>query len=197
MPDPKPKKKPPKVAVKGSLDRGVKLDIGDAEMLRPWPEVDIGEAQIHPAMFGLGDAEMTPEQESRPVSIDEAGLLEPGNVDMTRRPHVKNADGSTSTVRSMGFQDGEHGPEIVVPTVHDDGYIMDNDEAIAEYDRTGKHMGKYSSPWIGALAGERMHREQMERPPVDSTPKRPPMGRVAPVPGMPPERDYGAQFGRK
>lgn len=88
MPDPKSKKKPaPKVAVKGSLDRGVKLDIGELEMLEPWQaragqaemlppiEAHAGDAHIYgpgewPEGWGgveIGEAEMLPGQESEAV----------------------------------------------------------------------------------------------------------------------------------
>ena len=47
----------------------------------------------------------------------------------------------------MGFNDSHDGkgPEVLIPTVNDAGYLMTGDEAIREYDRTGKHLGKFAS----------------------------------------------------
>src|ERR1035437_8241999 len=47
------------------------------------------------------------------------GMVAPGNIDLAAQPRVKNADGPTSTVRSMSFN--EDGKEILIPTVAHDG----------------------------------------------------------------------------
>src|SRR5262245_26590754 len=73
-----------------------------------------------------------------------AGQTEAGNIDLTNRPHVKNADGSVSTVRSMGVN--VDGREVLIPTVSDDGRVMSDDEAVETYKRTGKHLGKFKTP---------------------------------------------------
>lgn len=110
------------------------------------------------------------------------GALEPGNLDLTRRPYVPNADGSVSTVRSMSFREGSKNDspyadkEILIPTVSDDGRIMSGDEAIAEYDRTGKHMGVYATVADANAAGEAIHEDQVKTPPVpwrDGLPENP------------------------
>jgi hypothetical protein len=92
------------------------------------------------------------------------GALEPGNVDLRNRPHVKNGD-SISTIRSMGFQETEGGPEILIPTVSDDGRLLSGDEAIDQYYKTGRHLGKYATPEAGTAAGEALHQDQVSRPP--------------------------------
>ena len=65
-----------------------------------------------------------------------------GNIDITNRPIVENGDGSYSTVRSMGFNDGEK--EVVIPTVSDDDNprIMSDDEAIEYYYEGPKRRGE-------------------------------------------------------
>jgi hypothetical protein len=72
------------------------------------------------------------------------GLIVAGNIDYRKQPKVKNPDGSISTVRSMSFE--RNGKEILVPTVHPDGYIMTPKQAISHYDKTGRHMGIFSNP---------------------------------------------------
>lgn len=88
----------------------------------------------------------------------DAPPLEAGNVNLSNRPHVKNADGSISTVRSMGFE--EDGKQILVPTVSDDGRIMSDAEAIDAYHRTGKHLGKFGTIAESNAAAQRLHEDE-------------------------------------
>lgn len=86
------------------------------------------------------------------------GMLTQGNIDLNARPSVKNADGSISTVRSMSFNDGKN--EVLVPTVSDDGRIMTDEEAIAQYNKTGKHLGKFDTPEHATAYAENLHTAQ-------------------------------------
>ncbi len=67
--------------------------------------------------------------------------VEEGNIDLTKRPVVNNADGTMSTVRSISV--GIDGKQIVIPTVSDDGRIMTSNEALKLYLDSGKHLGKF------------------------------------------------------
>ena len=81
-----------------------------------------------------------------------------GNIDLYARPQVKNPDGSISTVRSMSFNDGLK--EVVIPTVSDDGRIMTDNEAIDNYYKTGKYLGKFNTVDEATKYAEQLHNEQ-------------------------------------
>lgn len=87
-----------------------------------------------------------------------AGLLEPGNIDLLNRPVVKNADGSISTVRSMSVN--FDGKEVLIPTVSPDGKILSDQQAIDLYRRTGQHLGKFSDPNAATAYAQQLHNDQ-------------------------------------
>jgi hypothetical protein len=89
------------------------------------------------------------------------GLVERGNIDIANRPAVRNADGSVSTVRSISIE--EEGKEILIPTISMDGRFLTNDQAIAEYHKTGKHLGKFDSPEDASAYAEQLHADQQNR----------------------------------
>ena len=86
------------------------------------------------------------------------GLVTPGNIDLSKRPVVKNADGSISTVRSMSFE--ENGKEVLVPTVGEDGRIMSDQEAVDAYHKTGRHLGIFDTEKNATAYAERLHQDQ-------------------------------------
>lgn len=86
------------------------------------------------------------------------GLIEPGNINLMNRPAVKNADGSVSSVRSMSVN--IDGKEVLIPTVSDDGRIMSDDEAVAQFEKTGRHLGKFKTPEEASAYADTLHNQQ-------------------------------------
>ncbi len=86
------------------------------------------------------------------------GLLEQGNIDLHKRQKVQLEDGSTATVRSISAN--IDGKEVLLPTISQDGRVMTEDEAIAEYKRTGQHLGKFDTPEHATAYATALHKNQ-------------------------------------
>ena len=83
-----------------------------------------------------------------------------GNIDIYNRPKVKNKDGSISTVRTSTFSFDD---EVVnIPTVSEKGYIMSDKEAVDEYRKTGKHLGKFKTIEEGVKNAQQLHLQQAD-----------------------------------
>ena len=72
------------------------------------------------------------------------GMLRPGNINLDKRPRVKNPDGSISTIESMSINHG--GAEWLIPTITPDGKRMSNEQAAQRFLSTGEHLGAFASP---------------------------------------------------
>jgi hypothetical protein len=81
----------------------------------------------------------------------------PGNIDLSNRPVVRNRDGSISTVRSISI--GTDQGEVLIPTVVN-GRVVSDDQAVAEYRRTGRHLGVFRTPEEATAYAERLHSQQ-------------------------------------
>lgn len=79
-----------------------------------------------------------------------------GNIDLYNRPHIKNPDGSVSTVRSMSF--GEDGKEVLVPTAVGNS-ILSDPEAKKHYQQSGEFLGKFANPDEATRFAQRLHNE--------------------------------------
>lgn len=81
-----------------------------------------------------------------------------GNIDLHKRPVVRNEDGTVSTVksRSFGFDVGE----VLLPTVSEDGRVMSDEEAVDQFRRTGRHLGVFATPEEATEYGQRLHEDQ-------------------------------------
>jgi hypothetical protein len=72
------------------------------------------------------------------------GELEIGNIDLSKRGAVKNADGSISTLKSISIN--ENGREVLIPTIDPEGREMTEEESIERYLGTGEHLGRFDTP---------------------------------------------------
>jgi len=94
---------------------------------------------------------------SKPQLKINPDLIEAGNLDLTKRPKVKNPDGSVSTVRTIGIEmDGMH---FLIPTVIGNK-VVSNDEAIAHFRKTNQHLGIYKSKQAVTQAGIALSAQQ-------------------------------------
>lgn len=95
---------------------------------------------------------------------------ERGTVDLYAQPEVRNPDGSTSTVDSIGIN--LDGKEYLLPTVTPDGRHFANEAmelgerdvgaavarmAVDEFRRTGRHLGVYSTTEGSDIAARKLH----------------------------------------
>ena len=92
------------------------------------------------------------------LSPDTEGLLEPGNIDLRRRPVVRNQDGSVSMARS--FSIAKDGREYLLPTVSDEGRQLSDQEAIARFEETGRHLGAFKTAQDAAVYADKLDRQQ-------------------------------------
>lgn len=79
-----------------------------------------------------------------------------GNINLRSRPHVKNPDGSISTVRTISFED--NGKEILIPTVVGNRVVSDK-EAIDHYYKTGEHLGIFNDPESATAYAQKLHND--------------------------------------
>lgn len=117
-----------------------------------------------------------PQPTSRPTSrpttqpsLTPQGMTTPGNIDLGHLPQVNNEDGSVSTVRSIGVN--IDGKEVLLPTVSEDGKILPNEEAVAAYKKTGRHLGIFNTEADATAYAKSLHDSQaalLESQPPDS-----------------------------
>lgn len=91
-----------------------------------------------------------------------SGLLISGNIDLTNRPQVKNADGTISTLSSVvhGFTDRGRKEYVLLPSISDDGRVLSKEEQIADYKSSGRHLGKFKSIESAEKYSQELHLEQ-------------------------------------
>lgn len=93
--------------------------------------------------------------------VEPQGQTTPGNIDLNNRPMVKNADGSTSTVRSITVTNDD-GSAVLIPTVIGDK-VVSNKDAIDHYNKTGEHLGKFESEDAADAYASKLHDAQAKQ----------------------------------
>lgn len=88
----------------------------------------------------------------------DTGIIEPGNIDLSNLPIVKNADGTISTVKSKSFNIG--GQEVLLPTIAENGDMLSDKDAVNLYKKTGKHLGKFKSPETATAYAKQLSGQQ-------------------------------------
>lgn len=87
------------------------------------------------------------------------GLIVPGNINLHRRPVVRNADGSISTVRSMTFTDDD-GRAVLIPSVIEGRGVVPFEQAVKHYYQTGQHLGIFENPDQADAYAQSLHEAQ-------------------------------------
>jgi len=160
----------------GDPDRAVRLATGGiikhgdsgGKIPLPW---GMTESQFETKLAAIKPADLSVQTHTPdfgPPNVP--GMVSTGNIDLTTRPRVANADGSISTVRSISIgTDG--GREVLIPTVSDEGKVLSNADAIALYRKTGRNLGVFDSPASATAYAQALHRDQEARytraPPED------------------------------
>lgn len=87
------------------------------------------------------------------------GMLTAGNINLHNRPRVKNPDGTISTVRSITM-DMADGGAILLPTVSNEGTIMEPREAAEYWRKKGQNLGTFSSVEAANRYAQQLHQAQ-------------------------------------
>jgi len=101
-------------------------------------------------------------------------MIEPGNIDLTTRPIVHNKDGSYSTVYSytVPFDEGSADESwFNIPGVAEDGSRqLTEQEAVEQFKRSKKHLGRYADKDSAVKAAESLHEDQAQEYDAVATP---------------------------
>jgi hypothetical protein len=96
-----------------------------------------------------------PDIESQPL-----GLIERGNIDLSKRIPLKNEDGTISPLKSISIE--QDGNIVLIPTIQD-GKRMTNAEAIRYYQKTGQNLGVFETEADAARYAKRVSKFEGQR----------------------------------
>jgi hypothetical protein len=94
------------------------------------------------------------------MGMKKSDELEPGNIDLEDRPDVPHPKGGRSSVLSESHN--IDGKEVLIPGVSTgpNARVLEGDEALKQYRKTGKHLGKFRTPAAATARGHFIHIEQ-------------------------------------
>jgi hypothetical protein len=125
----------------------------------------------------IGAASDQPVSANAPeYTIDSAfpGMVKEGNVDIANRPSVQLPDGSIATVRSINFEVGKNGENVLIPTIGPNGENWTNEQAIQHYKETGENLGYFKDDASAEKYAEALHQQQdklyVDKDQPDNTP---------------------------
>lgn len=92
------------------------------------------------------------------LSPETTGLLAPGNIDLRSRPVIHNPDGTVSTPRTLSI--ARDGRQYLIPTVSDEGELLSDQDAITQFEQTGRHLGAFKTLQDATGYANQLHRQQ-------------------------------------
>lgn len=124
---------------------------------------------VHKVPVTRSSGAVLPKPEGGPVTVTESfsgktvpGMMQQGNVDLSRRPNINNGDGTHSSVFSMSF--GTDKGEVLVPGVGDGTTYplrkLTPKEALDQYQKTGKFIGIFKDEKSANAYAETLHEDQ-------------------------------------
>lgn len=110
------------------------------------------------ALAALQELRVGPSPFVSPSAAAPEGLAVPGNIDLGTRPTVENPDGTVSTVRSITIE--VDGRAVLIPTVSDEGEVVSDEDAIALFESTGRHLGMFETQAQADAYAQALHEDQ-------------------------------------
>lgn len=117
-------------------------------------------------------------QKSKTMAVPSPiGMREEGNIDIWKRPKVKNADGTHSSEYSVSFTD-DKGNEVIVPTVVNGKFLTPDGKKPKEgspeeqsmfksawqnYLKTGQNLGKFDNPTDADAYANSLHNRNIKK----------------------------------
>jgi len=136
------------------------IDIASTQPVNNAPVVPLSSTPGDGDQYNSSLFPSTPSQpQSQSQPSQSAGLVEPGNINLSGRPVIQNADGSHSSEYSTSF--GTDKGEVLVPTVVNGKFLTPDGtkplkgskqeqqmyaRARDHYRQTGEHMGIFDTP---------------------------------------------------
>jgi len=94
------------------------------------------------------------------IETQPSGLIERGNIDLSKRIPLKNEDGTVSPLKSISIE--QDGNIVLIPTIQD-GKRMTDAEAIRYYQKSGQNLGVFETEADAARYAKRVSKFEDQR----------------------------------